>query len=189
MHSFSPQQPTVIFSPCSPVGTTLAGMPSFLSHSCIVTLFVNYPREAMEGMVHSFFLQPHPGLNLEKFVNSTPQTSHRDIPTCCRCSHRTQRIPRLSNSSNLYVPDWENGGRFPMPPPTDGRSVALGLTSELPMVRSACDILGKVLTGAWGWRMSIVFSAVFTSTHSVRLPERERRTCIRGYSSREGMSQ
>lgn len=71
-----------------------------------------------------------------------------------------------------------------MPPPTDGPSVALGLTSELLMVRSACDILGRVLTGAGGWRMSIVFSAVFTSTHSVRLPERERRTCIRGYSSR-----
>lgn len=29
-----------------------------------------------------------------------------------------------------------------MPPPTDGPSVALGLTPELLMVRSACDILG-----------------------------------------------
>jgi non-heme chloroperoxidase len=42
-----------------------------LSH---MTLFVNYPRKSMEGMVHSFFLQPHPGLDMEKIVNTTLQT-------------------------------------------------------------------------------------------------------------------
>ena len=38
------------------------------------TLFVNYPRESMEGMVHSFFLQPHPGLDMEKIVNAALRT-------------------------------------------------------------------------------------------------------------------
>ena len=39
-----------------------------------MTLDVVYPRESMEAMVHSFFLQPHPDLNMEKIVNSTLQT-------------------------------------------------------------------------------------------------------------------
>lgn len=39
-----------------------------------MTTDVNYPRESMEGMVHYFFLQPHPGLDMEKIVNSTLQT-------------------------------------------------------------------------------------------------------------------
>lgn len=39
-----------------------------------MTLFVNYPRESMEGMVHSLFLEPHPGLYMEKIVTSTLQT-------------------------------------------------------------------------------------------------------------------
>ncbi|HJT69775.1 MAG TPA: alpha/beta hydrolase [Terriglobales bacterium] len=39
-----------------------------------MTLFVNYPRESMHGMVHSFFLQPHPDLDMEKIVNTTLQT-------------------------------------------------------------------------------------------------------------------
>lgn len=39
-----------------------------------MTLFVNYPRESMEGMVHSFFLQPHAGLDMERIVNSTLET-------------------------------------------------------------------------------------------------------------------
>ncbi|MGH9598599.1 MAG: alpha/beta fold hydrolase [Terracidiphilus sp.] len=39
-----------------------------------MTLFTNYPRESMERMVHSFFLQPHPHLDMDKIVNTTLQT-------------------------------------------------------------------------------------------------------------------
>lgn len=39
-----------------------------------LTVFANYPRESMEGMVHSFFLHPHTGLDMEKLVNTTLQT-------------------------------------------------------------------------------------------------------------------